>query len=263
MCEHCGCSEGLEKAMDGHPHVHTHEDGTTHAHSHHNHDHSHAHHDHHETHNITLEQNILAKNDAFAANNRAFLRDRGVIAINIISSPGSGKTTLLERTLEAVKGIIPCAVIAGDQQTDRDAQRLMGKGAPVYALETFSSCHLDAEHVGAMLPDLIADDTKLLFIENVGNLVCPAAFDLGEHFKVALLSTAEGEDKPIKYPVLFSQSKAVVLTKMDLAPHLDWDVSACRQFIQQVNPGMFIIELSAKTGAGMDAWLDYLKKLVT
>ena len=211
---------------------------------------------------VVLEKKILSHNDDIAAQNRAWLTERGVVTVNIISSPGSGKTFLLERTLERLNGKLGCAVITGDQQTQNDAKRLEGKGAVVKQIETISSCHLDAEQIARLLPETIDSKTKLLFIENVGNLVCPSAFDLGEDFKIALLSTAEGEDKPVKYPSLFTQAPVVVLTKMDLAPHLDWDLATCRQHLRSVRPGVFIFELSAKTGDGMDAWIDYLQGLV-
>jgi hydrogenase nickel incorporation protein HypB len=208
-----------------------------------------------------LQQKILSRNDEQAERNRAWLSEHGVVAVNLISSPGSGKTYLLERTLERLRGKVSCAVITGDQRTDNDARRLQGKGAPVRQIETINSCHLDAEQVGRLLPEVAGDGVKLLFIENVGNLVCPSAFDLGENFKIALLSTTEGEDKPVKYPTLFSNAPVAVLTKMDLVPHLDWNAAACRAALRQVRPGVFIFELSAKTGLGMEAWLDYLIKL--
>jgi hydrogenase nickel incorporation protein HypB len=242
MCETCGCGTANEK----------------HHHHGHDHDHEHTH-----TKTVTLEQKVLARNDALAEKNRTWLAERGVTAINLISAPGSGKTLLLEKTLEQLDGTIKCAVITGDQQTDRDARRLQGKGAKIHQIETISSCHLDAHQVSHALPHVIEDDTQLLFIENVGNMVCPTAFDLGESFKVALLSTAEGEDKPIKYPVLYAISKAILLTKMDLVDVLSWDLSACRKYLQQVQPGANVIELSAKTGDGMEAWFDYLKSLVS
>jgi len=241
MCESCGC-------------------GTA-NHYHHEHGHEH-HHDHTHTKTVTLEQKVLARNDALAEQNRAWLAERGVTAINLISAPGSGKTLLLEKTLERLNGSISCAVITGDQQTDRDAQRLKGKGAKVHQIETISSCHLDAHQISHALPHVIEEGTKLLFIENVGNMVCPTAFDLGENFKVALLSTPEGEDKPIKYPVLYAIAKVILLTKMDLIEVLNWDASACRKYIQQVQPGASVIELSARTGDGMDAWINYLERLV-
>jgi hydrogenase nickel incorporation protein HypB len=211
---------------------------------------------------ISLEQKLLSKNDEFAAQNRKWLVDRGIVAINIISSPGSGKTLLLEKTLLALRGRVPCAVITGDLQTDNDAQRLQNKGALVRQIETISGCHLDAHQIAHELEAVTAGGAKLLFIENVGNLVCPAAFDLGEHFKIALLSTTEGEDKPVKYPALFSQVPVVVLSKIDLVPHLDWDIQKCREFLHRVHPGVFVFELSAKTGQGLEAWIEYLVKLV-
>ena len=155
-----------------------------------------------------------------------------------------------------------CAVITGDQQTDNDAKRLAGKGAFVRQIETQSACHLEAQRVGDLFEEVIQEDTKLLFIENVGNLVCPTAFDLGENFKIALLSVTEGEDKPLKYPSLFSLAPVAVLTKTDLLPHLDFDMEACRDNLRRIHPGMFVFELSAKTGDGLDRWIEYLEKLV-
>lgn len=250
MCKDCGCGTDSKHAHD-HDHAHPHD-----------HIHPHAHpHPHVERKTVTLERKVLAENDAQAEANRKWLSKHGVTAINLISSPGSGKTLLLERTLELLRGRVSCAVITGDQCTDNDARRLMGKGAPVRQIETVNSCHLDAVRVGELLPEVAGDGVKLLFIENIGNLVCPAAFDLGEHFKVALLSTTEGEDKPVKYPTLFSMAPVVVLTKMDLVPHLDWNLSRCREYLRQIHPGVFIFELSARTGSGMDAWIEYLEKL--
>ena len=211
---------------------------------------------------VQIEQDLLAANNAAATRNRLWLEERGIVAINLISSPGSGKTTLLEKTLESLNGRVKCAVITGDQQTDHDARRLAGKGAPVQQIETFSACHLNAQQIGELLPRVASGGVQLVFIENVGNLVCPSAFDLGESFKVALLSTPEGEDKPAKYPALFSLAPVVVLTKMDLAPYLDWDRTLCRDYLRRVHPGVVIFELSAKTGEGMDRWIDYLVSLV-
>lgn len=261
MCEECGCGE-IAAGTD--THVHDHEYAHKHGipHSHEGHAGSHAHGDAREGKRLVrLERKILSHNDEIAARNRAWLAERGVTAVNIISSPGAGKTLLLEKTLEALRGRAQCAVITGDQQTDNDARRLEGKGAPVRQIETISACHLDAERVGALLPEVVTDGVRLLFIENVGNLVCPAAFDLGENFKVALLSSTEGEDKPLKYPTLFSLAPVVVLTKIDLAPHLDWDLRQCRKNLQSIRPGVYVFELSAKTGEGMAEWLEYLVKL--
>lgn len=258
MCKECGCGET-------HDHTHDHDHGHPHDHDH-DHDHGHGHAHSHATDTRTrtkvLEKNILSRNDEVAARNREWLAERDVIAVNMISAPGTGKTMLLERTLERLEGRVPCGVIAGDQYTDHDAQRLEGKGAPVRQIETNSACHLDAERVRQALPEVVSDETRLLFIENVGNLVCPAAFDLGESFKVALVSVTEGEDKPAKYPSLFSQAPVVVVTKTDLIPHLDWDAKRCREFIQKVHPGVFVFELSARTGDGLDAWIEYLAGLV-
>jgi len=252
MCDSCGCGDTAEHDHDhdhAHPHTHDHDHGPAHDHTT-------------ETRTVTLEKKILSKNDELAERNRRWLAERGVVALNLISAPGTGKTYLLERTLERLSGNVKCAVIAGDQKTDNDARRLAGKGAKVVQVETNSACHLDAERVGQALPDVVENDTKLLFIENVGNLVCPTAFDLGENFKVALMSVTEGEDKPAKYPSLFTQSPIIVLTKTDLIPHLDWDLSTCRDILQKVHPGIFLFELSARTGDGMDGWIDYLEKLV-
>ena len=235
MCTECGCGEANE-------------------HHHHNHGHDHR--------VVEVQQSVLAHNDHIARHNREALDARGVLTINLISSPGSGKTLLLEKTLEALNGKIKCAVITGDQQTDNDARRLADKGAKIYQIETKTSCHLNADQIAAALPEVLDDDTQLLFIENVGNMVCPTAFDLGEHFKVALLSTPEGEDKPEKYPVLFATAKLALLTKMDLAEPLDWNLKACQRSIQSVHPGMVTLKLSAKTGKGMSIWLDYLESLI-
>ena len=210
---------------------------------------------------VILERKILSKNDEEARANRQYLRERRIVAINMISSPGSGKTLLLEKTLERLNGKMSCAVIAGDQVTGSDARRLEGKGACVRQIETANACHLDAGMVGRLLPEVTEGDVKLLFIENVGNLVCPAAFDLGESFKVALLSVTEGEDKPIKYPSLFSLAPVTILTKLDLLPHLDWNIHLCRSHLYSINPGVFMLELSARTGEGLDAWIDYLLEL--
>jgi hydrogenase nickel incorporation protein HypB len=210
-----------------------------------------------------LERKVLAQNDAIAEQNRHWLAERGIVAINLISSPGSGKTALLEQTLLRLKDRVPCAVITGDQRTDNDARRLQGRGAAVRQIETINACHLTAEHVKSLLPEVTAGGVRLLFIENVGNLVCPAAFDLGENFKVALLSTTEGEDKPLKYPTLFSMAPVTVLTKMDLMPHLDWNLSICRQNLMKIHPGVFLFEVSARTGQGMDGWIQYLESLTS
>lgn len=208
---------------------------------------------------IKLETNVLAKNDKFAAGNRTQFENKKIRTINMMSSPGAGKTFLLEKTLSHLSRERVIAVITGDQEKSFDAKRLEGKGAYVKQLNTYSACHLDAEMISKELEN-IPTGTELLIIENVGNLVCPAAFDLGEHKKIALLSTTEGEDKPAKYPVLFHTADVIVITKTDLIPHLDWNLDKCREFIRAVNSKAVIIELSAKTGEGMEQWFNFLRE---
>lgn len=207
---------------------------------------------------IEVETSILAKNDALAAGNRRVLRALGVLALNLVSSPGSGKTTLLCRTVEAL-GNAPLAVIEGDQQTSVDADRIRATGARAIQINTGKGCHLDAEMVGRAIDDIRPRPNSFLFIENVGNLVCPAAFDLGEDAKVAILSVTEGEDKPLKYPDMFTAARLAVLNKVDLAPHCDADLDACEANLRRVNPDIEILRLSARTGEGMEAWLSWLR----
>ncbi|MBA4388075.1 MAG: hydrogenase accessory protein HypB [Verrucomicrobia bacterium] len=259
MCENCGCSKNVVRHKHG---------GKWHTHSTHEHEHTHDHngshaHDHPATKAVTVEQKILAHNDGHAGKNREWLSRRGIVAINLISSPGSGKTLLLEKTLDSLRGKIKCAVITGDQQTDNDARRLSGKGAIVKQIQTINACHLDAERVGRLLPSVCTKGTKLLFIENVGNLVCPSTFDLGENFKVALVSVTEGEDKPEKYPTLFSIAAVAIVTKIDLLRHLDVKIDKFRHYLRAIHPGICIFELSAKSGKGMKEWLQYLGRLVS
>ena len=244
MCRDCGCNQP-------HDHPHPHPDHTRDHGDEHGHTHRH----------VDLATRVLAQNDEAAARNRQWLRAHGVTALNLISSPGAGKTFLLERTLERLRDRTLCAVVTGDLQTDNDARRLSGKGAPVRQIETVNACHLSATQVEELLPDLVPAGARLLFIENVGNLVCPSAFDLGEQVKIALLSTTEGEDKPEKYPVLFAAAPVVVITKIDLAGPAGWDEPRCRRSIRKVNPGAYVLKLSAKTGEGMDDWIAYLEDL--
>jgi hydrogenase nickel incorporation protein HypB len=189
------------------------------------------------------------------------LREHGIVTVNLISSPGSGKTTLLERTLAALKGEISFGVVEGDQQTDRDAARIRACGVPVVQINTISSCHLDAHQVSHAVGRLPIHDIRVLFIENVGNLVCPASFDLGEDFKVVLLSVTEGEDKPVKYPLAFHNSAAMVLTKTDLLSHLDFDVEKCSDFARMVNPGLKIIRASCRGAGDLSEWLGFVRTL--
>lgn len=280
MCTVCGC--GDSKLEHSHDHEHgDHEHGDhEHGHGHHHHhDHSHGHeHEHEHGHDlhyghglagvhvpglsqsriIQIEQDILGKNDSLAAKNRAFFADRGIFALNLVSSPGSGKTTLLCKTIEMLAGRFPLAVIEGDQQTSNDADRIRATGAAAIQVNTGKGCHLDSDMVAKACERLNPADDSVLFIENVGNLVCPAAFDLGEAYKVAILSITEGEDKPLKYPDMFAAAGMMILTKMDLAPHLDFDVNACIANARKVNPDLVVLKLSARSGEGMEEWLTWI-----
>ena len=207
---------------------------------------------------VAVEQDILARNNAHAQANRARLAARGIFALNLVSSPGSGKTTLLVKTIEALKGGRDIAVIEGDQQTDLDADRIRATGAPAVQINTGKGCHLDAPMVGRALDQLPLAEGGLLMIENVGNLVCPASFDLGEAHKVVILSVTEGEDKPLKYPDMFRASSLVLINKCDLLPHVDFDVDRAIAFARQVNPDIESIRVSAKTGEGMEDWLAWI-----
>lgn len=207
---------------------------------------------------IEIETDILAKNDRYARANRAWLAATGIFAVNLVSSPGSGKTTLLCRTIEAL-GDQPLGVIEGDQQTQNDADRIRATGARAVQVNTGKGCHLDGHMVGHAMEHLDLAAGSMLFIENVGNLVCPAAFDLGEDGKVAILSVTEGEDKPLKYPDMFTAARLAILNKIDLAPHCDVDLDLYETNLRRVNPGIEILRVSARTGEGMDAWLAWLR----
>jgi hydrogenase nickel incorporation protein HypB len=211
---------------------------------------------------ITVERKVLKKNDELAAENRARFRDNGTYVLNLLSSPGAGKTTLLERTIAHLKGEPRVAVIEGDVQTDNDARRIAGTGAPVVQIITNGGCHLEAKLVQDALPSLPLDGVELLFIENVGNLVCPAGFDLGEHRKVVIACTTEGTDKPAKYPNVFRVSEVCVINKIDLLPYVDFDVEAFKNHARTVNPSLVFFETSAKTGAGVHEWVEWLRDTV-
>jgi len=207
---------------------------------------------------VTLEQNVLAKNDAIARDNRAWLRKRDAVALNLMSSPGSGKTTLLERTLTALARSRPTAVIEGDQATSLDAERLRRTGTPVVQVNTGAGCHLDAALVRSALSRLDPPTGSVVFVENVGNLVCPAMFDLGEQRKVVVISVTEGTDKPLKYPYMFAAADLVVVNKLDLLPYVDFDLELCVKHARSVNPDLTLLTLSATTGEGLDTWLNWV-----
>jgi hydrogenase nickel incorporation protein HypB len=207
---------------------------------------------------VQIEQDILSKNNAYAAENRKRLAARGIFTLNLVSSPGSGKTTLLVKTIEMLKGRQRVAVIEGDQQTSQDAERIRATGAPAIQINTGKGCHLDAHMVGHAMGKLELPEDSLLMIENVGNLVCPAAFDLGEAHKVVILSVTEGEDKPLKYPDMFHAADLMLLNKVDLLPYLSFDVEKCVEYAHRVNPALTVLQVSATSGAGMETWLDWL-----
>jgi len=278
MCTVCGCGDATVEGHS-HPHPHDHHHGHEHDHSHdHHHGHEHPHHDHDSDKDIhygrgiagvhvpglsqsrivQIEQDILGHNNDFAGRNRAWTAEHGVLALNLVSSPGSGKTTLLCRTAEMLKAKFPVAVIEGDQQTSFDADRIRATGIPALQINTGKGCHLDAHMVETAIARLGVVDDSVLFIENVGNLVCPAAFDLGEAYKVAILSVTEGEDKPLKYPDMFAAAGMMILNKIDLLPHTDFDVERCIAFARRVNPDIVVLKLSARSGEGMDEWLTWI-----
>jgi hydrogenase nickel incorporation protein HypB len=208
---------------------------------------------------ITVERKVLKKNDEIAEENRNTFRRHQVFVTNLLSSPGAGKTTLLERTISGLRREVKLGVVEGDVQTDRDAQRISKHGVPVVQIVTNGACHLEAKLVQNALANLDLTDIDLLFIENVGNLVCPASFDLGEHHKVVIASTTEGDDKPIKYPQMFRVSDVCVLNKLDLLPHVDFDVAQFEDFACKINPSLTILKTSARTGEGVGEWLAWLK----
>ncbi|MFS8036104.1 hydrogenase nickel incorporation protein HypB [Xanthobacter sp. AM11] len=258
----------------GHGHGHEHDHGHGHTHSH---AHDHAPHDHAGTLDygagparahapglsqarmVEIETSILAKNDDYAGRNRARLDAAGILALNLLSGPGAGKTSLLVETLKALSGRLPCAVIEGDQQTDNDAARIRAVGTPAVQINTGKGCHLDAHMVGHALEKLPLPPGGLLFIENVGNLVCPAAFDLGETRRVTLISMAEGDDKPLKYPDIFEGADLVLITKADLAPHVDADMARLEANIRRINPKAEILATSSRGDIGLARWIGWLE----
>ena len=208
---------------------------------------------------MRLERSLLEKNDAYARANRTSFAARGIFVLNLVSSPGSGKTTLLTATLGRLQQILPVAVIEGDQQTSRDADRIRATGVAAVQINTGKGCHLDAQRVGRAAAHLALEEGSVLLIENVGNLVCPAAFDLGEAHKVVILSVTEGEDKPIKYPDMFAAADVLLLNKVDLLPHLEFDVELCLSYAYQINPKLEVIRTSATTGEGLEDWVRWIE----
>jgi hydrogenase nickel incorporation protein HypB len=243
MCGTCGCGEPDVRVDGRHP------GGTVPLHPHG-----------HEAHSVEveIETALLAKNDHLAAHNREWLAGRGIVALNLMSSPGSGKTSLLCRTIPLLARERPVAVIEGDQETTFDADRIRQTGCPVVQVNTGAGCHLDAEMVRGALTGLDPSPGSLLFVENVGNLVCPAMFDLGEEHKVVVISVTEGTDKPLKYPYMFAVADLVLINKIDLLPYVDFEVDTCTAYARSVNPAVRILTVSATTGAGMPDWYGWL-----
>lgn len=253
MCTTCGCS------ADDHDHDRDH--GDDHHHSHdgdHNHDQNRVLRMVPGRKIISVETDILARNNLLAMANRETFAEKGIFALNLVSSPGSGKTTLLEKTLRDMSPTTRCATIEGDQQTDNDARRIAATGVPVKQINTGDACHLDARMIGSAVTEFDLDNLDILFIENVGNLVCPAAFDLGENHKVVVLSVTEGEDKPFKYPQMFRAADVMLINKIDLLPFVDFDLAKCKKMALWVNPDIIFFEVSAKTGEGMGDWYAWL-----
>lgn len=264
MCTVCGCGEGEVRIEGKHDHAHDHEHPHERAHSGEHHHYGHGAARAHapgmsQARMVQVEQDILGKNDQYAQANRGLFAQRGVLALNLVSSPGSGKTSLLTRTLTDMAGELPLAVIEGDQETSNDAERIRQTGARAIQINTGKGCHLDAHQVGHAVESLDLEQGSLLFIENVGNLVCPAAFDLGEAHKIAILSVTEGEDKPIKYPDMFHAADLLLLNKMDLLPYINFNVDQCIEYTRRVNPGIQVLQVSATKGDGMDTWYQWLR----
>ena len=267
MCDTCGCNDNngfvilKPSENDIHSHDHTHPHAHPHPHEHnysHDHDHEHPHTDLQSGKLISVEKDVLHNNNLLAERNRGFFEAKKVLAINLVSSPGAGKTLLLEKTIVSEKLSRKIAVIEGDQQTTNDADRINATGIPVIQVNTGSGCHLDASMINSAMKELTLKDDSILMIENVGNLVCPAMFDLGEKYRVVIVSVTEGEDKPLKYPYMFQTSDLCVINKTDLLPHLDFDIEMLKSNALKVNHHIEFIQLSAKTGEGFDKWLDWL-----
>jgi hydrogenase nickel incorporation protein HypB len=268
MCGTCGCGQddgGVRIAVprDGALTDHTHEDGHGHGHAHgdghgHGHGHTGALVQSAAAETITLEQRVLAKNEDLAERNRAWLAARDIVAVNLMSSPGAGKTTLLERTIGDLAGRRPVAVIEGDQETMLDAERIKRAGCPVVQVNTGAGCHLDAEMAHGALTALSPASGSLVLVENVGNLVCPALFDLGERSRVVIISVTEGTDKPLKYPQMFAAADLILVNKIDLLPYVDFDVARCETYARSVNPTVRMLAVSATTGEGVSRWYDWL-----
>ncbi len=268
MCTTCGCGHeenGVTLTKIG-AHEHHHAEGHHHHHHHGNgHHHHHGHDHHHHSHNVDvveLEKDILHKNNLLAERNRGYFEAKNILALNLLSSPGSGKTTLLEKTISGMKDRFPFFVIEGDQQTSNDANRVAATGAEVVQVNTGKGCHLDADMVHRAIHQLKPTENSLLMIENVGNLVCPAMFDLGEAYRVVIISVTEGDDKPIKYPDIFHNADLCIINKTDLLPYVEFDVEKTKEYALQVNHHLEFLELSATKGDGLPGWFEWLENKI-
>ncbi|MBO0343273.1 MAG: hydrogenase nickel incorporation protein HypB [Bacteroidota bacterium] len=253
---HSHAHEHSPNHSHGHHHDHDHHH---HHHGHHHHDHSHGH-DHHQKTVLEVERDILQQNEIMAARNRGYFDAKDVFALNLVSSPGSGKTSLLERTLKDLKDKIPFYVIEGDQQTLNDANRIAALDVPVIQINTGKGCHLESDMIHDAVKKMSIKNNSVLMIENVGNLVCPSMFNLGEHKRVVIVSTTEGDDKPIKYPDMFHTSDICIINKIDLAPYLDTNIEELKKNALQVNPNLVFFEVSATKGTGMEQWYEWLEQ---
>jgi hydrogenase nickel incorporation protein HypB len=259
MCDTCGCSQPADAVTirkpgeEHHHHTHSHDHGHSHEHGsdHHHHDHGTV---------VDVNQDLMAQNNRLAERNRGYFEAKNIKSYNLVSSPGSGKTTLLEKTITALKDKVEIAVIEGDQQTLNDADRINATGAPVVQVNTGNGCHLDADMVHRSFDQLPMAENSILFIENVGNLVCPSLFDLGEEQKIVVMSVTEGDDKALKYPTMFQASQTCVINKIDLLPYVDFEVARFKEYALKINPKLHFFEVSAKTGEGMETWLNWLSK---
>lgn len=250
MCATCGCDSNSTTTIQ--------QPGHTHHHAHDGHDH---HHDHsHHKNVVEIEQDVLHQNNLLAQRNRGYFDAKNILALNLVSSPGSGKTTLLERTLVDLKGELEFSVIEGDQQTTHDADRIHATGTKVVQINTGKGCHLDAHMVLHAVQGMKPSDDSILFIENVGNLVCPAMFDLGEKERVVIMSVTEGDDKPLKYPDMFHSSTLCLINKTDLLPYVPFSMAKAKEYVHRVNPGIGIIEVSCTSGEGLQQWYDWLRE---
>ena len=268
MCTTCGCSDKVHAttavlhALDGHHHDHVHEHDHAHEHDHHHdepHERDHHHHQHKRGTTVALQEDVLAKNNRLAERNRGWFAGRNILALNLLSAPGSGKTTLLERTLRDLQDELTIQVIEGDQATTQDAERIRATGCKVVQINTGTGCHLEADMLARGLQRLAPPLSSIVMIENVGNLVCPALFDLGERAKIVILSVTEGDDKPIKYPHMFRAAQVMIVNKTICLPYVDFDVERCLAYARQVNPRLRIFQLSATKGTGLADWYGWLR----